>query len=174
MTWHATYPRITWTWDSCGSARCRGVLSGREPPRTALTISTCDTTWVSESKPPIWGSGSCHDSVFISIVCVDSNAISLEYGVENECVGHIYKRGTFQQTWGPPLPGVRRLCSHGSLCGTFMAELSDFTNWTYAEARSIRVLSPARHPVFRVCCPLVLRTTRCKMGTLRPGKPPRL
>ena len=38
MVWHATYPIITWTWDSCGGAQCRGVLSGKELPRTALTI----------------------------------------------------------------------------------------------------------------------------------------
>ena len=86
MTWHATYPRITWTWDSCSGARCRGVLSGK---------------W--EVVP-----------------VVDSNAISLECSIATECVGHIYRRGT-----------------HGSLRGTFMAELLDFTNRACAEARSL-------------------------------------
>ena len=47
------------------------------------------------------------------VPAVDSNANSVECGVEAECVGHLYRRGAFQRAWdpaGPPLPGVRRLC----------------------------------------------------------------
>ena len=47
------------------------------------------------------------------VPAMDSDAISVECGVEAECVGHIYRRGAFQRTWGPagpPLLGVRRLC----------------------------------------------------------------
>ena len=47
------------------------------------------------------------------VPAMDCDAISVEYGVKTDCVGHINRRGAFQRTWGPagpPLPGVWRLC----------------------------------------------------------------
>ena len=135
MTWHATYPIITWNWDSCGGARCRGVLSGKEIPRTALTMSAYHGP--AQSKPPIWGTGPLSQNRQYGEVvpAMDCDAISVEYGVESECVGHIYRRGAFQRTWGPAGPSLPDCVSHGSMRGSFMIEQLYFTNRACSEAR---------------------------------------
>ena len=76
MTWHAMSAVITWTWDSCGGAQCRGVLSGKGHPRTYPRATPCGYL----SKNCQYGE---------VVPSMDCDAISVEYGVKNECFGHI-------------------------------------------------------------------------------------
>ena len=147
MTWHATYPIITWIWDSCGGARCRGVLSGKELHRTVFDhirarchVGVSVKTTNLEKWFPPW-------TVTRSAVLFSEHGVQLvhHYRLFGDCV------------------------AHASLRGSFMIELVYFTS--QAALRSggrpsvagIRVLGPVHHRIDRLSHTVVLRTTRRTM-----------